>query len=146
MLGAREYLAPILVVDDEPNDILLLRRHLKALGVRNPLLEYENSAEALAFLRSLPETPEAEFLRPCVLFLDISMPQVHGFVFLKWVRAQPELDDVRVVILSGSDKPADRERACKLGADRYLVKFPPTAVFADVLSQLGQELVIETGN
>lgn len=133
----REMLAPVVVIDDEPDDIEILRRRLIAAGIANPLIAFVNGSEALAFLRSLPESPEAQFLRPCVLFLDINMPQVHGFVFLKWVRSQSSLDDVRVVVLSGSDKPQDKERAMKLGADRYLVKFPAADVFAQVMSELG---------
>lgn len=134
----REYLPPVLVVDDDQNDIDLLRAALVRAGMENPLLAFTNSAEALDFLRSLPESPEAPFLWPCAMFLDLNMPNVHGFVFLKWVRSEPAFDDARVVVLSGSEKPQDRARALKLGADQYLVKFPAPEMLADVVSGVGR--------
>jgi two-component system response regulator YesN len=132
----RDYLPPILIVDDEKDDIDLLRRRLRDAGVPHPVLPFVNSAEALDFLRALPNEPEAMLLQPAVMFLDINMPVVHGFVFLKWVRSQADLDDMQVIMVSGSDKPADRERALKLGADAYLVKFPEPAMLKATLCRL----------
>lgn len=129
----REWKAPVLIVDDSPDDVLLLQRRLKDARIDARLLTYTNSAEALSFLRELESCPEGRFLWPGTLFLDLQMPNVHGFVFLKWVRSQAWLDDMRLIVLSGSDKPEDRERAIKLGADQYLVKFPPAEVFAELM-------------
>jgi CheY-like chemotaxis protein len=130
----RESRPPILIVDDSADDVDLLRRRLKAAQFDGPVLSYLDSCEALALLRELGDSPEMSLHRPGLLFLDLQMPKVHGFVFLKWVRSQPWLDDTKLVVLSGSDKPEDRERAIKLGADRYLVKFPPAEVFNELLS------------
>ncbi len=137
-LPMREYLPPVLIVDDDQNDVDLLRGALTRAGVRNGLLAFTNSAEALEFLRSLSGSPEGPFLWPCAMFLDLNMPNVHGFVFLKWVRSESVFDDVKVVVLSGSEKPDDRDRALKLGADQYLVKFPPPEAFAEVVACLTQ--------
>lgn len=132
-MPTRECKPPIMIVDDSADDVMLLRRLLKSVQVDCNLLTYLDSAEALAFLRELEGSPEGRFLRPGMLFLDLQMPKVHGFVFLKWVRSQGWLDNTKLIVLSGSEKPEDRDRALKLGADRYLVKFPPVDVFAGLV-------------
>jgi CheY-like chemotaxis protein len=134
-MAPRDRHPPIMIVDDSPDDVLLLQQQLKAAHVDTSVLTYVDSANALAFLRELEGCPECRFLLPGLMFLDLQMPKVHGFVFLKWVRSQPWLDDMKLVVLSGSEKPEDRDRALKLGADRYLVKFPPPAVIAEIVGE-----------
>lgn len=134
MPPTRECKPPIMIVDDSADDVALLQRQLKTVQVETTVLTYLDSAEALAFLRELEGAPEARLLCPGLMFLDLQMPKVHGFVFLKWVRSQPWLDEMKLIVLSGSDKPEDRDRAMKLGADRYLVKFPPPEVFAELMT------------
>jgi two-component system, response regulator len=134
MSSAREYKPLVMIVDDSADDVTLLRHRLKHADFDGPLLSYLDSAEALAFLRELGDSPELALHKPGLMFLDLQMPRVHGFVFLKWVRSQPWLDDMKLIVLSGSDKPEDRERSLKLGADRYLVKFPPLDVFQELMA------------
>ncbi len=122
--SATETRAPILLVDDDPDAIFLIRRTLEQANVAQPVIAFDDSEDALVFLRGFTQSPPTPGLLPCVMFLDIKMPKVHGFVLLKWVRRQPEFDRMYVVMLSGSDEPADQLRAEKLGADRYLVKYP----------------------
>jgi CheY-like chemotaxis protein len=124
---------PILIVDDEPDDVALIRLLLRKAEVPNPVLTFTDSGEALAFLREVTASPEAAVLTPCVMLLDIKMPKVHGFVLLKWARRQSTLDRMRILMLSGSDEPKDHLRAEKLGADGYLVKFPSADVLAELI-------------
>ena len=133
VLGAA-VLPPILIVDDDPDAIFLLRRALQAGGVEHPVVAFDDSADALDFLRGFTEEAVTAAAKPCVMFLDIKMPKVHGFVLLKWVRQQPVFDDMYVVMVSGSEEPEDRLRAGKLGADRYLVKYPPPATLAQAIA------------
>lgn len=139
MPPTRECKPLVLIVDDSEDDIMLLRRHLKEACVDLPILAYSDSAEALAFLRELESSLEGRFMWPGAMFLDLQMPKVHGFVFLKWVRSQAWLDDMKLFVLSGSEKPEDRARALKLGADRYLVKFPPIEEFRELLAPVCSE-------
>src|SRR4051812_41578669 len=127
-------LSPVLVVDDNPDDIFFLRRLLTKAEVTNPVIPFTDSAEALSFLRALEEGPEGALLRPGVMFLDIKMPKIHGFVLLKWLRRQVGFDLMKIAVLSGSDEPRDRTRAEKLGADEYLVKFPDPRILAGVVA------------
>src|SRR5689334_243850 len=98
-------LSPVLVVDDNPDDIFFLRRLLDRAEVTNPIITFTDSADALAFLRALDEGPDAAVLRPGVLFLDLKMPKIHGFVLLKWLRRQSGFDPMKIAVLSGSDEP-----------------------------------------
>jgi CheY-like chemotaxis protein len=125
---------PVLIVDDDPDDIFLIRRLVEGTGTPRPVMTFKESADALEFLRSFTELPPSTALKPAVMFLDIKMPGVHGFVLLKWVRQQSALDDMHVLMLSGSDEPSDRMRAEKLGADGYLVKFPPVEKMAEAIA------------
>jgi CheY-like chemotaxis protein len=115
--------SPILVVDDEPTDTYFLRRALKDAGMPNPVIGCGDGEEAVAFLES------AKFggQRPCLVFLDMKMPRMNGPEFLKWIRAHSEFDELKVVVLSSSDRPEDRAQAMALGAYDYLVKFPTAA-------------------
>jgi CheY-like chemotaxis protein len=116
---------PILVVDDCADDLVFIRRRLDKAGIRTPVLTFLSSEDALAHLRSLARakrTPEELF--PRLVFLDIKMPRIDGFEILREIRAERAFSDLKVVMLSGSDEPRDKERAAKMGADHYLVKFP----------------------
>ena len=126
-------LPPILVCDDESNDVFLLRRALMKAGITNPIIGVADGEELLEFLNG------ATFggLIPCVLFLDIKMPRMGGFEALTAIRSHPSLAALKVVMLTSSDLPADLERARTLGADSYLVKFPTPERLAQVLREVG---------
>lgn len=125
---------PILVVDDEPVDTYLLRRTLKEAGIPNPVIGCGDGEEAVTFLES------ARFggQRPGMIFLDMKMPRMNGPEFLTWIRSHSEFADLKIVVLSSSSLPEDREKAMALGAYDYRVKFPPakelTTLVTDALT------------
>ena len=122
--------------EDDPNDLFLVRRFLAQAGVKNPIVTFADGEEAIAFLRgTCAAGPREKALRPCVLFLDIKMPKLDGFDVLRWIRKQPALKELPVVVLSGSDEPSDIKRAKELGAMRFLTKYPAAAVFAEVIAK-----------
>ena len=124
----------ILVADDDPNDLFVIRRRLNKAKITNPVVSFHDGEEIIGFLRPLAAAGEKS-LFPAVIFLDIKMPKVDGFEVLRWIRKQRDLKDVPVVMLSGSDEPRDLKRATELGASRYLVKHPPSDVFAKVIAE-----------
>lgn len=119
-----ELLPSILLVDDDPDDVFMTKRLLLKAGVRNGIVALSNGQEALDYLKGVC----AAGPRPCLLLLDLKLPRVDGFTVLNWIRQQRPLRGLKVVILSGSDEPRDRQRAHALGADGYLVKHPDPAV------------------
>jgi CheY-like chemotaxis protein len=126
---------PVIVIDDEPDDLFFIRRLFDKGGVKNPVVTFLDSEDALAFLSATAVIVRkvADFT-PCVLFTDIKMPKMDGLDLVRWIRKQPEFDALTVVVMSSSDEPKDVERAQKLGADRYLLKYPSPATFAELIA------------
>lgn len=124
-------LPPILIADDEADDVFILRRALQSAGVRHPIIGVEDGEQLLRFLES------ATFggLIPAVLFLDLKMPGMTGHDALKEIRQHPSLNGLRVVIVTSSSLDCDRERAETLGADAFMTKFPTPAQLAALLAR-----------
>jgi len=115
--------APVLVAEDDPNDVFLLRRAFQKAGVANPIVVFHNGPEAIDYLSS--EAPPASGQsenRPALFFLDLKMPLMDGFDVLIWLRAQPAAKRMPVIVLTSSNQEKDIEHARQLGADDYRVK------------------------
>lgn len=123
--------APVLVADDDPDDLFFARRSLHQAGVKGDILTCADGAEVVNLLGTLQVQRKPA---PAIIFLDIKMPNLDGFETLRWIRDQDHLRDIRVIMLSGSNEPRDVARARELGANDYLVKFPPAEAFSRVLS------------
>jgi CheY-like chemotaxis protein len=130
-------LPPIMIVDDDEDDMLLLARRLQAAGVRNRLLNFRNGGEAFLFLKPFCPPAESRGKLPAIMFLDVNMPGLSGFDVLAWVRQQPALANMKVFMLSGANEAWDAQIATKLGADEYLLKFPPAESLTALLTQVG---------
>jgi len=114
---------PILYVEDEEADVALLRHVLGKLGIRNTLQTVKDGRLAKDYLAG--KEPFADRRRhplPGLVLLDLNLPYWSGFEVLEWIRQQPQLRRVPVVILSSSNRPDDIGRAYDAGANGYLVK------------------------
>jgi CheY-like chemotaxis protein len=127
-------LPPVLVVDDDDNDVTLLSRRLKSAGVRNPLLHFRTGGDAFMFLKQFCSGGSPRSPLPVLMFLDVNMQGLSGFDVLLWARQQPQLRDMKIFMLSGAKEEWDAQISAKLGADEYLEKFPEPAVFSELLS------------
>src|ERR1044071_3344582 len=72
---------------------------------------------------------------PGCMFLDLKMPFVNGFEVLEWLRVQPAISDLNVVVLTSSPEARDRQRAAELGAKGYIVKPPSPQTLIEVLQK-----------
>ncbi len=115
-------LNPVLVVDDEPNDLLLFRRAAKKSLLANPIRAVEDGEDAIAFLDELKDARQGDDRVPAVIILDLKMPKKNGFDVLAWIREQPGLRRIPVVVFTSSSQDPDIARAYDLGANSYLVK------------------------
>ena len=115
--------AIILLAEDHEDDILLIRRALTRGKVLNPLHVVRNGEEALLYLQGHGKyANRVEYPLPDLMLLDLQMPLKNGFEVLQWVRRQPALAALRILVLTSSDSLRDVNLAYKLGANSFLVK------------------------
>lgn len=115
--------AEILLVEDNPDDVLLIQRAFRKLGAVNPLRVVSDGEQAVAYLAG--EGPYADrdaHPLPSLLLLDLKLPRRSGFEVLEWLRGRPGLRRLPVVVLTSSRESQDVGRAADLGANSYLVK------------------------
>ena len=129
-------LPPILIVDDDPDDVFILKRLLLKAEVPNKTVTFEDPEAAVAHLESVLRSGEKLYV-PCLVFTDLNMPRMDGFEFTQWIRRQPALSDVHVIMVSSSEHPADASRALAVGAQKYVVKYPPASVVAQLIKTGG---------
>jgi len=116
-------LGVILLAEDNEVDVLLTRRAFAKAGLLNPLHVVSDGQEAIDYLSGVGKySDRAEYPLPVLLLLDLKMPKKNGLEVLRWVREQPGLRALRVIVLSTSDLFLDVNRAYQLGANSYLVK------------------------
>ena len=107
----------VLLVEDNPADINLVEEALEEAMLDCCLHIMRDGVRALEFLEQLDADPDGLALD--IVLLDLNLPMIGGEEVLKRVRMSPKCGDVKVLIISSSDAPADRERMMKLGATGY---------------------------
>jgi CheY-like chemotaxis protein len=113
----------ILLAEDDPNDVLLLERAFRKAGLGECLRVVCDGEQAVDYLAGRGTYADRErFPLPFMLLLDLKMPGIDGFGVLQWLRAQPALKQLLVVVLTSSNLQADVDRAYGLGANSYLIK------------------------
>jgi DNA-binding response OmpR family regulator len=113
----------ILLVDDNEDDLTMLRIAFKKAEFNVALQEVHEGVEAISYLNG--DTIYADrnkFPLPAVVLLDLNMPRKTGFQVLEWVRNQELFKSTSVIILSASMRADDVSRAFDLGATSFLVK------------------------
>ena len=110
----------ILLVEDNPGDVLLLLEALQATAWNPDVIHLGDGMGALDFLFRRKE--HAQAVRPDLLVMDLNLPCVGGREILAAVRADPALASLPVIIFSGSSRERSQMEASGLPGDRYLVK------------------------
>src|SRR5512142_3278835 len=115
--------APILLVEDDENDVLLAEIAFQAAGLSNPLLVVRNGYDAIRYLNGDGiYANRTQYPTPGLVLLDLNMPRLTGFQVLEWLQRDPGAPKVVVIVLTASSNPADIARARSLGAADYRVK------------------------
>jgi len=107
---------PILLVDDDPADAMIVRRAFEDLKLTNPLIHSNNGKEALDYLRSEGNK------KPSVILLDSNMPKMDGSEFLKIVKADDVLKMIPVVVLTTCSDEQHIAEQLELGVAGYVIK------------------------
>ena len=113
----------ILTAEDNPFDAFLLKRAFLKAGVNVPMDMVTDGQEVIDYLNG--EEPFADRKKhplPSVLVLDLKMPRISGFDVIEWIRRQPGLRRLPILVLTSSNLSRDVNRAYELGANSYLVK------------------------
>jgi CheY-like chemotaxis protein len=133
----RDPLPTILLVEDDPNDVLLLQRACRKANLGNPVHVARDGEEAVAYLAGTgPYADRTRYPYPVIVLLDLKLPRKSGHEVLQWLRGQEGLRRTPVVVLTSSRESEDLDRAYDLGANSYLVK----PVSADALCEMVQGL------
>lgn len=113
----------ILLAEDDDGDVLLLRRAFEKAGVTNPLHVVSDGEQAVAYLTGQGGYADRErHPLPSLVLLDIKLPRRSGLDVLAWMREQPGLRRIPVVVLTSSEQPADISCAYDAGANAYHIK------------------------
>jgi len=138
---------PILLVEDDRGQSLLVERVFRKAGVANPLRVFHEGNGALAYLGGQETYADrTHFPLPALILLDLHVPGRSGLELLTWLREQPNLDRIPVVMLSGSSESEDIDRAFELGANSYLVKPVAFDALLDTVTGLGLPWMILGGD
>ncbi|HZC35696.1 MAG TPA: response regulator [Chthoniobacterales bacterium] len=123
----------ILLVEDDPNDALLLERAFRKAGLLYPLNVVTDGDQAVDFLEGAGKFKDrVKYPLPDIMLLDLKLPRRSGHEVLKWLRSRPGLRRLPVIILTSSREARDIVAAYDEGTNSYLVK-PPNA---DLLGQM----------
>jgi CheY-like chemotaxis protein len=122
----------ILVVDDDPNDLMLLQSAFRAAGVTSRIQTASSGDEAIAYLSGEGKFSDRNvYVYPDFVITDLKMPNGDGFAVLEHFKENPEWAVIPTVVLSGSQDNDDIKKAYLLGASAYHVKpSSPTALRA----------------
>lgn len=129
--------APILLVEDNPDDVKLILRSLKKNNIANKVVVTRDGTEALDYLFATGAYEGQGVAKPAVILLDIKLPKVDGLEVLARVRKDERTRRLPVVILTSSAEEKDLARSYDLGVNSYVRKPVEFEEFAKAVTQLG---------
>ena len=124
----------VLLVEDDPGDVLLIREAFADNKVHNTLTVVDDGEQALAYLRG--EGPYAGAARPDLVLLDLNLPRKDGRDVLAEVKADPSLRTIPVVVLTTSEAEEDVLRSYQLHANAYVTKPVDFERFVAIVRQI----------
>ena len=124
----------VLIVEDDPDALLLLQRALSKARLSLPVRIAVDGDQAVKVLSGQDPVPTP---LPCLVLLDLKLPKRSGLEVLEWMRNRPGLRRIPVIVVSTSGEEQDRARALHLGAREYHVK----PIDSDGLYRLARKVV-----
>jgi CheY-like chemotaxis protein len=124
---------PIVLVEDNEDDIVLTRRALSRNKIGNPLVVARDGAEALELLLSA----NGDSINPAIILLDLQLPKVDGLTVLKRLREDPRTKLTPVVVLTSSKAEQDVVAGYNLRANSYIRKPVDFDQFTEAVRQIG---------
>lgn len=132
----------ILVAEDNPDDVWIMQRAVKAAEIASPVQVVQDGREAVAYLSGQGKYADREqFPIPCLVLLDLKMPYLSGLEVLRWIRTESRTPRLLVVFMTSSSDRRDIDEAYRLGANAYLVKPSEIAKLTEMLKSLDRFLL-----
>ena len=119
----------VLIVEDEPNIVLSLKFLMEGAG-----FSVRTSGEGAAALKEIEKQP------PNIVLLDVMLPDRDGYSICEAIKANPDWQDIRVLMLTAKGRDMDREKGLALGADDYITKPFSTRDLVDRVIEISKEL------
>ncbi len=126
----------LLIVEDDPNDVELIRLALNSYPFVNQMDVAEDGEQALLYLLGQGDLPPGHPL-PRMVLLDLKLPKVSGLQVLEAIRRHPRTHNLVVVVMTSSAENRDIEACYNLGANSYIVKPLDFQQFQNVSQQVG---------
>ena len=122
-------LAPpvVLLVEDNPADVRMIREALAATRVPHELYVVEDGAQAIEFVTRTGAYRDAQVPQPDLVLLDLNIPKLHGHEVISRLRAERSLGRLPIVVMTGSRLEKDIDRSFALHADEHIIK--PTRLY-----------------
>ena len=124
----------VLLVEDDPGDVLMTREAFEEFKVRNNLNVVSDGEEAMAYLRR--EGEYADVARPDLVLLDLNLPRMDGRQVLAAIKGDEELASIPVVVLTTSEAEEDVLRSYRLHANAYVTKPVDFDRFIDIVRRI----------
>jgi two-component system response regulator len=129
---------PILLVEDNPDDILLTLRALRKNNIANEMIVMHDGAAALDYLFAAGDlAAQTRHVKPAIILLDLKLPKVSGLDVLRQLRANARTRLLPVVVLTSSDEEQDIIDSYRLGANSYIRKPVDFDQFVGAVQHLG---------
>jgi len=113
----------ILLVEDSDDDVFLITRAFKSVGLVSPLMRATDGQNAIDYLSGKDGFADrVKYPMPSLVILDIKMPFISGLEVLRWIRSQAPFTSLPVVMFTTSNQECDVRNAYGAGANAYLVK------------------------
>jgi CheY-like chemotaxis protein len=131
----------ILIVDDDPGHVELVRRHLRRAGIANQLESIAEGQAALDYV--FRRGPHAERANRVLILLDLNIAgSIDGFEVLRQIKADPATRHIPVIVLTTTDDSRDVDRCYQLGCNVYVTKPVDPNAFSESIERLGMILAI----
>ncbi len=127
-------LGDIIMADDNGNDVSLVSYALREAGLNNPVQWIKDGSSLLQYLRQNQSLGQM----PLVIVIDWNMPGTNPIQVLKWIRSQPGYLNVLIVVLTGSENPAQKKLAYDAGANWHIVKSSAFTELTELIHRIKQ--------
>ena len=118
---------PVLLVEDDQVDAMTVKRAIRQIKMKHPLVHAENGEEALEYLKN----PNNE--KPWIILLDLNMPRMNGLEFLQVAKKDDVLKSIPVVVLTTSKEQQDRIASFNFSVAGYMIKPVDYAQFVEMM-------------